>query len=128
MRERRECSVCLDASIGDVEPERGRDLIVSRAAGVDLPPDLAELGLEERVHVFGSGVDRVEPAERLTHLGELAIVEDSRGVEPLGVQQRALHVVRQELGVVGLEELPHLGRERRADPSRPERHRPSSGT
>ena len=64
----------------------------------------------------------------LPHLRELAVVEDSRGVQALGVQQRALHVVRQELGIVRLEELPHLGRERRADPSRPERHMPSSGT
>ena len=118
----------LDAGVGDVQPERGGDLVVARASGVDLPPDLAKLGLDVRVHVLGCRIDGVETAERVPDLGELRIVEDSRGVQTLGVQQRALHVVRQELGVVGLEELPHLGRELRADPSRPERHMPSSGT
>ena len=127
-RKRRERSIRLDARVGNIEPERGGDLIVARAAGLDLPPDLAELRLDERVHVFGRGVDRVETAECLLYLRELAVVEDSRSMQALGMQERALHVVRQQLGVVGLQELPHLGRELRAHPSRPERHAPSSGT
>src|SRR6185437_3425327 len=124
----RECDkrvVRLDARVGDVEPERGRNLVVARAPGMNLPTDLPELRLDEGVHVLGTGVDRVEPAERVANLGELGVIEDPRGVQALGVDQRSLDVVRQKLGVVRLQELPHLGRELRADPSRPERH---SGT
>ena len=92
---------------------------------MDLAADLAELGLDVRVHVLRRRIDRVEPRQRLAHLGELRVVEDPGGVQPLGVQQRALDVVRQQLRVVGLQEVPHLRRELRADASRPERH---SGT
>ncbi len=79
-RERRERCIRLGARVADVEPEGSRDLIVPGAAGVDLPSDLAELGLDERVHVLGGGIDGVEAAECLAHLGELAVVEDPGSV------------------------------------------------
>jgi hypothetical protein len=41
-------------------------------------------------------------------------------VEPSCVDERRLAVVRQQLAVVGAEELRHLGRERRLDPCGPE--------
>ena len=116
------------ARVYDIEPERGGDLVVARPACVDLAPDLTELRLDERVHVLSGRIDGVEAAEHLAHFRQLVVVEQPGGVEPLGVQQRSLHVVRQELGVLRPQELPHLGRELRADPSRPERHALSSGT
>ena len=78
VRERDERRVRLRTRVRDVEPERGGDLVVARAAGVDLPPHLAELGLDVRVHVLGRGIDGVELRQRLTHLGELRVVEDAR--------------------------------------------------
>jgi hypothetical protein len=41
-------------------------------------------------------------------------------VEPARVHERRLAVVREELGVVGTEELRHLGRERGLDACGPE--------
>jgi hypothetical protein len=46
--------------------------------------------------------------------------EEPGVVEPPRVDQRRLAVVREELRIVGAEELHHLGRERRLDPCRPE--------
>ena len=54
------------------------------------------------MHVLRGRIDRLEPGEGLPHLGELGLVEQPGRVQPLGVQQRSLDVVRQQLGVVGL--------------------------
>ena len=93
---------------------------------MDLPADLAELRLDERVDVLGGGIHRVEAAEHLAHLRELGVVEESRGVQALRVLKRSLDVVGQELRVVGLHELPHGRRELTADTTGPERHSPPS--
>ena len=63
-----------------------------------------------------------DPDER-----QLGVVEVAGGVQALGVEQRAPHVVGQQLVVGGAQELPYLGRELRpTDPTRPERHSPAS--
>ena len=96
---------------------------------MDLPSYLSELRLDERVHVLGAGIDGLESTERLAHIRELSVIEDAGRVQPLGVEQRALHVIGQQLRVVGLEELPDLWRKLGTHASRPERHSAgSSGT
>ena len=75
----------LDARICNVETEGSSDLIVARAPGVNLSPEVAELGLDVRVHVLGRRIDGVEAAERVASLGELRVVENPRSVQPLGV-------------------------------------------
>jgi len=42
----------LPGRVLDVEPEGGRDLVVARAAGVDLAADLAQQAFDRRVDVF----------------------------------------------------------------------------
>ena len=121
-RERDERGVGLGAGVGDVEPECGRDLVVARAAGVDLAADVAELPLDRRVHVLVRWIDRLDRRQPLGHLFELRVVEDPRRVEPLRVEQRALDVVRQQLGVVRVQEVPDLGCEPRPDAAGPEGH------
>ena len=51
-RERANCRVRLRARVADVQAQRRRDLVVARAPRVDLPPDLAELPLDRRMHVL----------------------------------------------------------------------------
>ena len=72
-RRRVSASSRLGAGVRDVEPEGGGDLVVARAAGVDLPADVAEQALDRRVDVLVLGFevgdgDRGEP---LLDLGEL---------------------------------------------------------
>ena len=60
-RERVDRLACFRASVQDVETERGRNLVVSRAAGMDLATDLTEEALDCRMHVlvesrYSSGV------------------------------------------------------------------------
>src|SRR6266508_150559 len=93
---------------------------------MDLPADLTELRLDERVDVLSGRIHCVEPPEHLAHLGKLGLVEESRGVQTLRVQERPLDVVGQELRVVGLQKLPYGRRELAADASGPERHSPPS--
>ncbi len=118
----------LTAGIADVEPERGRDLVVARAAGVDLAPHRAERQLDRGVDVLRL-LERVDallsdPVESCPSLVELLVGQDARGVEALGVEERALAVVGQELGVVTAQELGDLrGELRAARPARPESHR-----
>ena len=125
-----ERGVGLRAGVDDVEPERGRDLVVARASRVDLAADVAELPLDRRVHVLVGGIDLLDHRELLGHLRELGVVEDACGVQTLGVEQRALDVVREQLRVVRVQEVPDLGRELRLDAAGPEGHRdqPSSAS
>ena len=87
----------LQARVGDVEAERGRDLVVPRAAGMDPAADVAEQALNGGVDilVLGDEVFGTDGGERLFDLGELGIVEQSGGVEPTGVKPRRLDVVRE---------------------------------
>ena len=55
-------------------------------------------------------------------LGKLAVGEQSGGVQPAGVHSGSSAVVREQVGVVGGEELCDLGRELFADAFGPERH------
>ena len=126
-RERLDLLPRLGARVEHVEAECRRDLVVARAAGVDLPPELAELPLDRAVDVLvlGEVPGRVE-----RDLGEprtptsASSSSDSRpaAVQPPGVLEARLAVVRQELGVVRVEEGPDRRVERAADAARPERH------
>src|SRR5207245_1807253 len=98
---------------------------VARPAGVDLAPDVTEQPLDRAVHIlvarFEIGrADLVEPRERV---GQLLVVEQPGLMQAPRMQPRPLHVVEHELGVLRLDKLPHLRRERRvADAPGPERH------
>jgi hypothetical protein len=92
---------------------------------MDLAPELAELGLEERMHVLVlARRDRgmLELAEPLLDLGQLLGRQEARSVQALRVYERRAAVVRQELGVVAAQELAHLGHEPGSDTARPECH------
>ena len=125
-RERLDLPSRLRTSIEDVEAERRRDLVVARPAGMDLPADGSELPLDRAVHVLvlGQVAGRVERdlGQPLLDLGELLIREQAGAVEPPGVLEARLAVVRQELGVVRVEKGPDRRVERAADAPRPERH------
>ncbi len=95
---------------------------------MDLAADRPEQPLERRVDVFVGrvevfGRDRRQP---LGDLGQLVVRQQARRVQPPRVRARRRDVVRQQLGVVGLQEGPDLRREARVDPARPERHAGSS--
>ena len=123
--ERGDARIRLHASVGDVEPERRRDLVVPRPAGVDLAADLAELPLDRAVDVLVAGVDGSlarDPGERLFRRDELGIAQQSGRMQPPRVDERRAAVVRQELRVVAPQEVSNLRRERRRHPPRPERH------
>ena len=68
-RERAQRLVGLGARVGDVEPERGRDLVVARAAGVDLAADVAEQPLDRRVDVLVGLLEVVDRDRREPRLG-----------------------------------------------------------
>ena len=112
--------------VQDVETERGRDLVVSRAAGMDLAADLAEEALDRRMHVLVGVEIHLRGLSDLRQ-PTLEFVE-LRGAQQAGVGQaasvlgRGLAVVGEELRVVGAEELPHLGVELLPDPPLPGRH------
>ena len=76
------------------------------------------------VLVLGEVPGRVERdlGEALLDLGELVIREQAGAVQPPGVLEARLAVVRQELGVVRVEKGPDRRVERAADAARPERH------
>ena len=78
----RERSVGLFAGVGHVEPERGRDLVVPRAARMDLAADVAEQPLDRGVHVL---VGLVEVVDRDRGEPRLGVVELGVGEQPGGV-------------------------------------------
>ena len=120
-RERTDRVDGLGACVLDIEPHRGRDLVVARAAGVDLPAERTELPLDRRVDVLVGGIDGLDRVERRDDLGELVVREDpGRGKAPR-VPRGRFAVVREELRVLRLQELPDLGRELLPDAPGPER-------
>ena len=124
MRERGERVLGLGARVGDVEPERGRDLVVARAAGVDLAADVAEQPLDRRVDVLvGARVDLVDRARAALDLGELVVVEDPGRVQPLA---RAACVAWRSYGSSSASSARRnshtSGASAVADAARPERH------
>ena len=114
----------LVAGVLNVEAVRGDDLVVARTAGVDLAAERAEQPLDCAVHVLVCRLEivRADRREPLLDLGQLGLVEEPGGVQPMRVQTCALEVVRQEVGVGRLQVLPDLRRERRLDATRPQRH------
>ena len=61
-------------------------------------------------------------------VGQLAVVEDADGVQPLRVHGGRRAVVREELVVLGAEERIHVGIERDAGACGPERHAGTSSS
>ncbi len=132
LRQARDGGRRLGARVPDVEARRSGDLVVARAAGVDLPADRAEQPLDGGVHVLvlaevGGALlgDRREP--RLD-VGQLAVVEDADRVQPLRMHGGRCAVVRQQLVVLGAEERVHVGIERDAGAGGPERHAGTSSS
>ena len=125
-RERVDRLARLGAGVEHVHAKGGGDLVVARAARVDLAPDVAEEPLDRGVDVLV----RLEVAVRvLRDLGEprlglveLLVGEQPGGGEPTCVLGGRLAVVRQELGVVDAQEAPHVGVESGLDPPLPGRH------
>ena len=125
-RERLDPASRLGAGVERPEPERGDDLVVAGPAGVDLPPDrspssrsIAECTSSSPRSIIDAssvGEPRARPRRAPRRSASPAASEPPR------VDPRPLDVVGEELGVVGLDELPDLGRELALDASRPERH------
>jgi hypothetical protein len=92
---------------------------------VDLAAELAELPLDRGVDVFVLRLDRAllrNPDERGARRFELVAGQEPGRVEPLGMERGGLAVVREQLGVVGVQERLDLRREARGGARRPERH------
>ena len=125
-RERVDPLARLGTRVEDVQPERRDNLVVARAAGVDLAADVAEQPLDRGVDVL---VGLEVPVRVVRDLGEppLDLVELLGGQEPgleqpLRVLTRRLAVVREQRGVVRAQELPHVRVEARLDPRLPSGH------
>ena len=112
----------LAARVAHVDAERRGDLVVARPSGVDLLADVAELPLDRGVGVLVLRLDRIAPYECVADLCELGGVEKPCRVQTLRMLKRRGPVVREQLRVVGAEELPDLGGELAADAAGPERH------
>ena len=86
-RERLDLLARLGARVEHVEPERRCDLVVARAAGVDLAAEVAELALDRAVHVLvlGEIARRVlrDLGQPRLRLGELVVGEQAGRVQPL---------------------------------------------
>jgi hypothetical protein len=111
----------FEARFADVDPERRCDLVVPRPARVDLPPDVSEPALDQRVDVLVARLV-LELGQHLFCLRQLVGREEAGFREAARMDERRAAVVGEELRVVGLEELAHLRRELLADASGPERH------
>ena len=74
--ERADPLVRLRARRAHVETHRRSDLVVARAARVDLPADVAELPLDRRMDVLVLRAGRLERVEPRLDLRELVVVED----------------------------------------------------
>ena len=118
-------SARLGTGVGDVEPERGGNLVVAGAARVDLPADLAEQALDRRVHVLVVGLDPAaggDLGEPTLRFRELSVVEEAGSVQPARVDRGRLAVVREQLRVVGAQERRHGRIELAPDPPGPQAH------
>ena len=117
-------AIGFEACILDIEPQRRSHLVVARAAGMDLPPDVAEQALDHGVDVLvvRETVRRGHRREDPLRLLELSAVEQAGGMQAPGMEPRAFEVVRQQFGVVRQEVRPDLGRHPFTDPARPESH------
>ena len=115
----------LEAGVGNIEPHGGRDLIVARAAGVDLAADGAEEPFDRRVDVLvvrlRSSLDG-DPVERGLDVGELRVGEKPAFMQAARMNSRRKTVVREQLSVVRAQEVPHRLRNVGVHASRPERH------
>ena len=114
----------LGAGVRDVEAESSSNLVVARAPRVDLAADGPEETLERRVDVLVAGDEGgallADGGQTGLDLAQLRVGEEPGLVQAMGVHERRLAVVREELGVVRAEELLHLRRERRLDACGPE--------
>jgi hypothetical protein len=124
LRKPRDALARLGARVGDVEAEGSCDLVVARAPRVDLAPDGPQQALERRVDVLVARDERgallADGGQPRLDLPELLVGEEPSVAEALRVDEGRLAVVREELGVVGAEELRHLGRQRRLNACGPE--------
>ena len=126
-RERLDLLARLGARREDVEAEGGRDLVVARAARVDLAADVAEhaarsrSGRPRRPRRTRSGLCAISASRRSASV-ELLRGEDPGGSEAAGVLGGGVAVVRQQLAVVGVEELPDGRVDAAAGAAAPEGH------
>ncbi len=118
-RERVDLLASLCACVCDVQAQRGGDLVVARAARMDLPPDRPERPFDRRVHVLVGLEDRLgvvgDRREPLLDLVQLVAAEEPRAVEASSMLRARLAVVGKELRVVRAEQLPDRGVERGTD-------------
>jgi hypothetical protein len=97
----------LVARVLDVQPQSGRDLVVARAPGMDLPADISERPLDQRVHVLLARLV-FELAENVLGFSQLVVRKQPGGVQPACVNRCSPAVVGKQLRVVGREESLHL--------------------
>ena len=126
--EREDCLPGLRARILDVEAERGCDLVVARASGVDLGAERPEQALDRRVNVLVLLCYHVNTItrEQALRLRGLGVGEDPRRRQAPRMERGRPAVVGKELRVLGPEELPDLGGQAAPDAAGPERHTSAS--
>ncbi len=87
---------------------------------MDLAADVAEQALDRGVDVLVGLVELVDRVASASRTSASSASSRMPGrLEPLGVDQRPLEVVRQQLVVLRAQELPHLRRERARRPVPP---------
>jgi len=115
----------FEARVGDVKPQGGCNLIVARASGVDLAADRAEKPLDRGMNIL---VVRLgpsfhgDPVEGGLDIGELGIGEQTAFMQAARMNTRRQAVVREQLGVVGAQEVPDRLRDLGIHSSGPEGH------
>ena len=114
----------LEARVRDVEAERRSDLVVPRAAGVDLrPTSPSSRSIAEWTSSSDSSTSAGEiAASRSSTSASSASAQQSGRVQPGRVDERRGDVVGRSSRVVGLEEVPRIRVQPALDPARPERH------